>query len=154
MRRLFVQCLLLLVLLTLGAAPAFGAYTCTVTRDHKGYAGGGKHVIVTLTETEARDTSECEVTGLPVFGTITSYRATLTAGTGTTINPAVGTSAAFVVSTQDHVATATTTAAHVNEADHSPYYSATGTLYIRSRANNAATDHAITTTIIIVEGTP
>lgn len=147
-----VRTLAVLVLsaLGLGFAPdALAASTCTVTASQ---VDGRKHVKAVIVETGARDTTEVACSGVPAFGTIVSIEATLTAGTGTTINPILGRAAAFAASTQDHIATATTTAAHLHEQGSTAYYSSTGVLYVRSRPNNTTTDHAISTEILIVEG--
>jgi hypothetical protein len=132
------------------AWPALAASTCTVTAFQ---IDGRKHVLASIVETGARDTTEVACTGVPVIGQILSYKATLTAGTGTTINPIVGRAASVAASTQNHVLTLGTTAAHVHERNStSVYYSSTGALYVRSRPNSSATDHAISTEILIVEG--
>lgn len=125
------------------------AATVAVTRET---ISGRRIYRVTIAEVEARDTSEATITGVPVLGTIVSYRATLTAGTGTTITPVVGRAAAFAASTQNYIADPGSAGAHIDDSTHVPYYSATGTLYVRSTANNAATDHAISTEILIAEG--
>lgn len=107
---------------------------------------------VALTETEARDTSEATITGVPIQGTIIEYKATLTAGTGTTINPALGNLATFVASTQAHLGTSSVTAVHVHDQVPLRYDAPTGTLYVRSTPNSAVADHSISTVILIADG--
>lgn len=113
---------------------------------------GRTHYLVTVAETGARDTSEVTVSGVPYCGTIVSLRAKLTAGTGTTIHTRAGTAASFVADSYDEIIEATATAAQYVETGSAPYCTSTGTLYLRSAPNNAATDHAITTEIVIVAG--
>lgn len=113
---------------------------------------GRKHAIISVSETLAAAGSEFSVSGLPIVGTIMHYQVTKTAGTGATVNPKIGRAAAFTVSTQDHVATNTTTAAHINDGTAVKYYSPSGILYFRSTPSNAAADHTILTEIVIVEG--
>lgn len=140
--------LALLLGLLLGVAEA----AATVEVAQIARAGGRDQVMVTIAETSASSASEVTISGLPRCGVIVSYRATLSAGTGTTIHPVVGLAAGFATSTQDHLATATTTAAFVNEQGATAFCSADGKLYVRSTPNNAAADHTITTQIVIVEG--
>jgi hypothetical protein len=140
--------LLLAVLVVAGVAHAAYSGTSSVDRS----TPGRTIYLVTLTETEAAAGSEATITGLPVKGTILSYKATLTAGTGTTIDPVIGRAAAFTVSTQNHIASNDAAAAHVHNQDPVRYYSSTGTLYIRSTPNNATADHSITTEILIADG--
>jgi len=115
---------------------------------------GREEYVISITETEASSAAGAEwvVAGLPKVGRITLYKSTLTAGTGTAINPKLGATPGFTVSTQGHLATNSTTAAHINDATSFPVYLPTGTLYGRSSANNAATDHAISTIIVLVAG--
>ena len=129
---------------------AYAQSTPVITRRVR---GGKQVLLITFTETEAASGSEWSVSGLPVVGTITHYKATLTAGTGTTINPKMGRAAAFVVSTQDHVGTNSTTAAHINDGSDLRYDKLTaGVLYGRSSPNSAVADHSIATEITVVEG--
>ena len=125
------------------------AATATVTRE---LLNGAWVTRVSLVETEARDTSEATIPGLPVIGVIREYRATRTAGTGTLINPKIGNAATFVVSTQAHVGTISVTAAHVHEQTPLRYDSPTGKLYVRSSPNSVVSDHSITTVILISDG--
>lgn len=151
-RRLAPILLLIFALLALVAhSVAEAAYSGTSTKV-TGSVSGRAVYTVTLTETEAAAGSEATITGLPQRGTIISYKATLTAGTGTTIDPVGGRAAAFVASTQNHIFSNGTAAAHIHNQDPVRYYSSTGTLYIRSTPNNAAADHTITTEILIVDG--
>lgn len=114
--------------------------------------GGRNQYLVSYSETSSRDTTEITITGVPICGTIVAYRASLTAGTGTTIHPRLGTSAGFSADSINEILEATQTAATINEVGSAPYCTASGTLYMRNAPNNAATDHAITTRILIVAG--
>jgi hypothetical protein len=127
------------------------AYAAVVTEVNKGSDGGRNHWAFTVAETEAAAGSEWSIGGLPRRVTVYSYKATLTAGTGTTINPIIGDSAAFAASTQAHIATNTTTAAHINDQTVLRAYLPTGTIYGRSTVD-ADTDNTIATEILIVEG--
>jgi hypothetical protein len=114
--------------------------------------GGRNQYLVSYSESGSRDTTEITITGVPTCGTIVAYRAALTAGTGTTIHPRIGTSAAFVADSINEILEATATSSIINEVGSTPYCTATGTLYMRSAPNSSATDHAITTRIVIVAG--
>lgn len=123
--------------------------TATLTRElHDGHWC----TRVALVETGARDTSEATISGVPTMGTIVEWRATLTAGTGTAINPAIGTTAAFVASTQAHVGTSSIVAAHVHDQTPLRYDAPAGVIYVRSTPNSAVADHAISTVILIADG--
>lgn len=132
-------------------APAAEA-AATVTVSPIATVASRSHVLVSVTETGNRDTSEVTISGLPACGTIVWYRAKLTAGTGTTIHPRLGTAASFTADSYDEVLETTATAASLVEAGSTPYCTSTGTLYLRSAPNNAATDHAITTQFVVVAG--
>jgi len=112
---------------------------------------GRQTLTIQISETDAAAASEFSITNLPRMGRIVSYRVTLTAGSGATVNPKVGTSAAFVVDSQNHVGSNTTTAAHVNDQVALGYASSDGRLFVRSSVN-AGADNAISTEIVIVEG--
>lgn len=128
------------------------AYSATVTR-RVDVVQGEKHVVFTVVETEAANSSEFELVGVPVIGTIVRYEATLIAGTGTTINPIVGRAAGFAANSQDHIGTNTTTAAHVHDQTALRYDSTSGSLFIRSTVNNATADHTVHTEVVVREGT-
>ena len=112
---------------------------------------GRQSITIQISETDAAAGSEFLLDGLPKQGRIVSYRTTLLSGTGATINPKIGISAAFVVDTQGHVGSNTTTAAHINDQVALGYASSAGKIYIRSSVN-AGTNNAIDTEIVIVEG--
>lgn len=132
-------------------APAWAGTSCTVTPTG---SSTPRQYLVRIEETGSRDTTEVACTGVPAWGTIVLYHATLTAGTGTTIHPLIGTAASFTATGLDYVAAATATAAVINEQGATAYYSATGKLYIRSAPNSTVTDHAISTEILIREMLP
>ena len=117
--------------------------------------GGRRHVRWVITETGASPSSEFVLDGAPDIGEVYLYQATLTAGTGTTINPILGRAAAFTANTQNHIGTNATTAARINDGTPMRYQGLTASkVYVRSVPNNAAGDHAISTEIVIVEGLP
>jgi|TARA_R100000084_G_scaffold104718_1_gene61565 hypothetical protein len=126
------------------------AYAAAVTTEIKTISGR-RHYLISVTETEARDTSEFEITGLPKAATLVLYRATLTAGSGNRINPAGGNAAAFAIHGQNQEFLITG-ATHVNESTHVPLRLINNKLVIRNTPNNTATDHSISTLITIVEG--
>lgn len=129
------------------------AYAATVAVSYKGAVNGRETFLVTITETEAAAASEWSVTGLPDIGTITHYQATLTAGSGATINPILGKAASFSADTQNHIATNTNTAVHINDGARTPYtlQGGAGTIYGRSTVN-AGADNSISTLFVVVEG--
>jgi hypothetical protein len=129
------------------------AYTATVTTANK-TVSGRRYFIIEVTETECAPASEFTVDGLPSGPlTLVLYRATLTAGTGTTIGPVGGNAASFSANTQGQEFSISA-AAHVSESTHVPLFLRGNKLVVRSTPNNAAADHAITTYITIAEGTP
>lgn len=107
----------------------------------------------TISETGAAPTDTWTITGAPAVGTISLYRANLTAGTGVTINPRLGRTLAFTTSTNDVIGVSATTAALINDGTALKYSGLTsGKIFGRSFPSNAAADHAISTEIVIVEG--
>lgn len=150
LRHLLGAFVALLVVLQSCAAPAWAAATVTVTNVDT--VGGRAQVLVTVSETSNRDTSEVTISGVPKCGTIVAYRAALTAGTGTTVHPRLGNSASFVADSSNEILEANATAATINEVGSAPYCTTTGTLYLRSTPNSSATDHTITTRVLIVGG--
>tara|TARA_R100000654_G_scaffold10635_1_gene23360 strand:- start:2111 stop:2506 length:396 start_codon:yes stop_codon:yes gene_type:complete len=128
------------------------AYAAAVTTEIKTISGR-RHYLISVTETEARDTSEFEIPGLPSVATLILYRATLTSGTGTVIGPTAGNVTAFTEDTQEAEFTAGGgRLAHVTDKTHRPLRLHQNKLVIRSTPNDAATDHSISTLITIVEG--
>ena len=129
------------------------AYAGTVTR-----AGPPSHgnrptpIQISLAETEAAATSEKEITGLPKFGRIMRLTSSLTSGTGTVLDPIVGVLTApaganVVVENGDPAAIVDLQ----NDAGYR-YYSSTGSLFIRTRVNDATADHVIATKLLILPG--
>lgn len=130
------------------------AYTATVTGPTtRVRADGTTEFYWSITEVEARDTSEFWIEGAPTSGKITLYRATKTAGTGTTINPKLFRVESGTVSTQDHIGTNSSTAASINDSSDLEYNGLVANrIRVRSSPNSVATDHAISTEIVIIEG--
>jgi hypothetical protein len=116
------------------------------------YVQGRRHVRITLAELEAAAASEATIPGIPVHGTIVAVKATKTAGSAASIDPVLGRAASFAASTQDHIWSNGTAAAHINESGLSVrYYAPTGTLYVRSTAASAA-DNTVESEILILDG--
>lgn len=126
------------------------AYAATVTITHSANVNGRRYLVVTVAETEANSTSEYSFSVPFLVGTIASLKATRTAGTGTTIQPMIGTATGVAVSTQAREYQAPAAAAHQREAPMRSFYGPI--LYVRSTPNNAASDHTITTEWIIAGG--
>ena len=117
---------------------------------------GRRQWIVTVAETELAAASEFTVGDtageqLPRLCTLRSYKATLTAGTGTTVNPTLGNVTGFTVSTQGHIATNDTTAAHIHDNTPVRLHLPTGELFVRTTVD-AAADNVAATVMVIVEG--
>jgi len=107
----------------------------------------------TIAETGAAPTDTFTITGAPAVGTITLYRANLTAGTGVTINPRLGRTVGFTTTTNDVIGVSATTAALINDGTNLKYSGLTQSkIFGRSLPSNAAADHSISTEIVIVEG--
>ena len=129
------------------------AYSATVTTVNK-TVSGRRYFLIEVTETECSNTTEFTVEGLPSGPlTLVLYRATLTAGTGTTIAPTGGNVASFTANSQGQEF-AIAAAAHIAESTHVPLFLRNNKLVVRSTPNNATGDHSITTYITIAEGTP
>jgi hypothetical protein len=107
----------------------------------------------TISETGAAPTDTFTITGAPAVGTVTLYRANLTAGTGVTINPRLGRTLAFTTTTNDVIGVSATTAALINDGTNLKYSGLTaGKIYGRSLPSNAAADHSVSTEIVVIEG--
>ena len=85
------------------------------------------------------------------MGTIRSYKATLTGGTGTTIQPRLGRASSFTDDTQDHLRTEATATAHVHNQSGLRYYASGGSLFVNS-APNLGADNSVSTQLLITEG--
>jgi hypothetical protein len=108
--------------------------------------------VVEIVETAAAAASEVPVPGLPQVGVIRSYEATLVSGAGANINPKGGRAAGFAVSTQNHIFTQGTTAAHIHDDTPVRYCLAEGgSMYVRSSVN-AGADNVIHTRMLITSG--
>ena len=115
---------------------------------------GRKHVTVLVSETSATTTSDVEITDIPIRGTIVGFTATLTAGTGTTINPGFGLANGFTDVTQDSIGRSTTTSVNVQDQTELRYDTSNdtdGSIWIQW-AVDAATDNTVFAQILIVEG--
>lgn len=129
------------------------AYVSTVTGPTINTIKGRATYRWTISETGAAPTDTFLITGAPAIGTVMLYRANLTAGTGVTINPRLGRTAAFTTTTNDVIGVSATTAALINDGTPLKYSGLTaGNIYGRSLPSNAAADHAVSTEIVIVAG--
>ena len=124
------------------------AYAASFTLTKKGL-----DYVVTITETEAATGSEATINGLPVRGRVLRQLCSLTAGTGTTVDPKLtltsgGTGVNVVVEND-------TAAANVdNVSDPAIPFANTGpTLYHKS-AVDAGSDNSITTVYYITASNP
>ena len=87
---------------------------------------------VTISETDVQTNSEAVVTGLPIYGTIIRYQATLTPAAATTIDTGIGTVAAWAALSQDEVSQNQIAAAHIDNQEHIRYHSSAGRLVVRN----------------------
>jgi hypothetical protein len=115
----------------------------TVTRE-------GETTVIHISETDAANGDEATITGVPSTGEILRQTCVLTAGTGTTVDPVLatsagGTGAAIVVS--NDVAAATVDTAYPVVA----YTGGAGTLYHQSKVD-AGADNSITTVYLVSAG--
>jgi hypothetical protein len=115
------------------------AYAGTVTIKHN-----GTDVLVAIAETEAASTSEATITLPFEHGVVTRLGCSLDSGTGTTIDPILGT--ASDPSGLELVLSNDTAAASVDITPSVPvpFFAAGGVLYHRSQVD-ADTDNSITT---------
>ncbi len=112
--------------------------------------GEHRYLVVEISETEAAAASEFSFQCPFDVATLVKYQATLTAGTGATINPKLGKVTAWTASTQNDIGTNATTAAHIND-ESQVTWRGPGAVFVRSQVN-AGTDNSISTLIIIAEG--
>jgi hypothetical protein len=101
-------------------------------------------------DTDVQAGSEAMVDGLPKRGIIKRFTATLTGGTGTTINPTIGRASGFSANTQNQVLAAPGAAAHI-DAGPVYYFSEDGPLYVVATPD-AGTDNAVSYELLIVAG--
>lgn len=113
---------------------------------------GRLYYVWEITEAEAAAGSEFTLDRVPLVGTLAVYQAKLTSGTGTTIQPELGNTAAWTDSTIAEQGRISAAAAFINDASGLVVVAPAGKLYVRSTPNNAAADHAIATRIVIAAG--
>ena len=132
------------------------AYVQTTPVVRRFSVSGREFLFISFTETEASPTSEWSVTGIPPTGQVLLYHSTLTAGTGTTIQPFLGRITGFAANSEYYIGGSTTAAVSVNESSVLTYtygvIETTQTLFGKSVPNNPAADHTIITEILIGEG--
>lgn len=108
-------------------------------------------VLVQWSSTGVTTSSEEAVIDVPENAIIVRFTATLTGGTGTTINPVIGRASGFTADTQDQVLAAPGAAAHIDVTGPFYYYSEKGTLYVKT-APDAGTDNAVSYELLIIPG--
>jgi hypothetical protein len=115
---------------------------------------GRAHTQVRVDETSATTTSDVELVGVPIRGTIVSFRATLTAGSGATINPGLGLATGWTDSTQEDIGRNTSTAAHVSDQTRLRFDTAAdtpGSIWLQW-AVDAGADNTVFAEILILDG--
>lgn len=127
------------------------AYTASVYSAPR-TVGGRSYIVYTILESEGRDTSEYELPDVPFIGTIVLYVSKLSSGTGTTIQPEIGTSSEWGDTTVEEVGRITAASAFINEGSNLRYTAHEGSLWVRSSPNSVSADHTIETIIVILEG--
>ena len=116
------------------------AYAAVITSTRK-----GNDYLIQIVETEAGAATETSFQ-VPIRGRVLRQQATLTAGSGSTIDPILGNATNPAAATASLVVENATAAATIdNMSDPAvPYVSATGTLYHRSVCDSGS-DNAVTT---------
>ena len=125
------------------------ALTATVTHDPESRGNGRYHVAIAGTSVAAA--TEVEITGLPVYGRIMLLRESLVSGTGTTIDPVLGTAtnpATSVLVENDAAAASVVLQAAGGPV---PYYASGGSLFYRA-VPDAGSDNVTSGEILILEG--
>lgn len=125
----------------------------TYTVDIKKAVVPGHHQLlyrVKITELDVQTGSEVVVTGVPIYGTILRYKATVTPVLATTVTPVVGVSAGWLADSQDEVSVTSAAAVHIDNEGAVNYYSPSGTLYFRSTPD--VSGDAVATEILIYQG--
>ena len=130
------------------------AYAATVSALQTWVQGGVRYWRWTVAETGAEATSEYTITAIPqVPITMVFFYAGLTAGTGTTIRPSIQNATGAVNSKSRNFCYQSASATDAQrDRVATPFPVVGGTFYIRSTPD-AGTDNAISTEIIIREGT-
>jgi hypothetical protein len=129
------------------------AYVATVTGPFVHVANDlRRYYVYLVTETGALDTSTYELTSTPSVGAFIQVTAQLTAGTGTTVQPEFGAITGWTDASINEFARVTTAAAFVNQSNVGNFATRGSSVWVRSSPNNAAGDHAITSRIVILEG--
>lgn len=125
------------------------AFSSTVTLTNH----GGRKYTVKIQTTEDDGTAETAITGLPLCGTLLSQMGQLHSGTGTTIDPILGTATDPATNYNNIVIDNGTAAAGIsNLASPAIRYATTdGTLYARSVCDSGA-DNVVEVTLVIMAG--
>ena len=94
--------------------------------------------------------SEAQVPNIPKTGTILRYTATLTGGSGATINPTIGRAPGYSASTQEQVMAAPGAAAFIDVTGPLYYNTATDLFVVANP--DTGTDNAVSHQLLIVPG--
>jgi hypothetical protein len=127
------------------------AYAAVVTYSTR-QVNGRRYVNVTVAETEAGPSSEYTIALVHNHWTLMNTRVVLGTGTGTTVQPEMGRSAAWLTTdATKHIAAQDTPAASINDPTVKALSLLTGELFVRSKVDSGA-DNVITTELELVEG--
>jgi hypothetical protein len=109
------------------------------------------HIVISETSVGAASEWDVSPPNFPRAGMIVNFKAVLTAGSGTTIQPSLGRAAAYTAATTDPDFISEQSAAAASIADQSAvrFDGGSGSLYGRS-AVDAGADNSITTEILVV----
>lgn len=130
------------------------AYAQTTPVIVKTTINGRRYWHISFSETECGPSTEWTVPAsadLPKCGTITFYTASLTAGTGTTVQPIVKKATGVASTSINYLGQVSAAAANVR-AKMDTRYNGMEAMFGLSTPNNAATDHSVTTEITLAEG--
>jgi len=125
------------------------ALTATLTA--KTSSRGGARFVVSIAGASVAATTEVEITGLPVYGRIMLLRESLVSGTGTTIDPVLGTATNPATSVLLENDTAAAAVVLQPAGGPVPYYAAGGSLFYRP-VPDAGADNVTAAEILILEG--
>jgi hypothetical protein len=123
------------------------SFTTTIT------AIGSGDYLVQIDELEASATSEATINGVPPKGSVRGQKAQLISGTGTTIDPVLGSATNPAGSALTTILSNGTAAAAINNVANPaiPYYDSDGSLFHRSVCD-AGADNTVTTVYLISAG--
>ena len=127
------------------------AYSATVTVSRK-----GNDFVVQIVELEAGTATEATITGIPLRGRLLRQKATLTAGSGSTVDPILGNAANPTAAAASIIvvnATAAATIDNISDGPGAPYVASTGSMYHRSVCDSGS-DNSVTTLYYLTGASP